>query len=234
MVTILKMVPEGYHQNFSFEVLANQRDFSPFINQTTECKIIPYLDARFIENDIEQKIMMYRDLGFRGLKLLHIPEEDTALGIRGMEHAFNRNPKESERITSLLIESAANQGMSVLLHVDLRKHGDFILDMIKKHPVTNFNIPHFGFSRRKISSFLENYPNCYTDLSSLTPFMRKDPMSYKTFIKRYQDRILFGSDALIGQPVTVLRTMQFVTSYLNDPELCEKIFRKNYLAFHNS
>lgn len=150
-----------------------------------------------------------------------------------MERAFNRNPKESERITSQLIESASIQDMPILLHVDLRKHGDFVAERIKGHPQINFNICHFGFSRREISSFLENYPNCYTDLSSLTSFMRKDPMSYKTFVKLYQDRILFGSDALIGQPNSVLRAMKFVTDFLGDQELLEKVFYKNYLRFHN-
>lgn len=231
--TIQKMVPEGYHQDVTLEILARQKEPLSLFNQATNLEIVPYLDARFIERNIREKIQMYRRLGFMGMKLLYVPEEDSVLMIRGMQQAFGRNRKQSERITSLLIENASTQGMSVLLHVDLRRYGDFISEIIRGHPVTNFNIPHFGFSRREISWFLEEYKNCYTDISSLTSFLKKEPRAYLEFMRHYQDRILFGSDALIGQPETVNTAREVIQDYIEDKELLRKIFSNNYLRFHN-
>jgi len=229
--TVLKMIPGAYHPSVTEESLENQKDPFAVINLPHRLEIVPFVDARFIENDIEEKIKMYRKRGFKGLKLLHVPEEDTVLRIGGMEKTFARACRQSEKITSSIIESASSQGMPILMHVDLRKYGKFVADMIGSYPKTNFNIPHFGFSRRAISFLLEKYPNCYTDTSSLGSFMEKDPASYKSFVKRYQDRILFGSDALISQPERVESTLEFINRFLEDTEVLDKIAKENYIRY---
>lgn len=230
--TIKKMVPGGFHEDVSLEIFANQKEPFPLFKQAPHLKIVPYLDARFIETNIEEKIRMYRGLGYKGMKVLYVPEEDPVLGMRGMRQAFSRDRKQSEKISSRLIESASTHGMSILVHVDLRRYGDFISEMIEAHPMTNFNIPHFGFSRRRISPLMEKYGNCYTDLSSLTAFMKKEPDTYLEFMCRYQDRILFGSDALIGQPEVVQSSREFLFNFLEDKALLTKIWSTNYLKFH--
>ena len=83
-----------------------------------------------------------------------------------------------------------------------------------------------------MAPLLEKYPNCYTDLSSLRSFMQEDPGSYREFIQTYQDRILFGSDALIGQPEMVQSELTFLEGFLNDQEIFQKLVNKNYLKFH--
>ena len=82
-----------------------------------------------------------------------------------------------------------------------------------------------------MSVFLEDYPNCYTDMSSLVPFFEKDPLSYKNFMKQYQDRILFGSDALVAEPERVQSLLQFVNQFLGDEEIFYKIANKNYMDY---
>jgi hypothetical protein len=231
--TVLKMVPKAYHKDVSLKILDNQRNPFPLLKKSNQMKISFCLDARFIEKDIEKKTAMYREMGFEGLKLLYVPEEDEDLGIQGMGKAFGRSLKQSEMITSLLIENAAFHSMFITIHVDLRKYGDFIEDVVKRHPLTNFNIAHFGFSRRTIAPFLEKYDNCFTDVASLAPFMRKAPVVYKEFIKRYRDRILFGSDALFGRPEEPKMGSEFFMDYLDDQGLLMKIFKDNYLKFHN-
>ena len=62
--------------------------------------------------------------------------------------------------------------------------------------------------------------------------MKEDPGSYQDFIRRYQDRILFGSDALIGQPEMVQSALIFLEEFLNDQEIFLKLVNKNYLKFH--
>lgn len=229
--TYLKMIPGAYHPFVTREALVNQKDPFEVMNLPRHLKIVPFLDARFMENHIEEKIKMYRQRGFIGLKLLYVPEEDTTFHIGGMEKTFGRTCKQSEKITSLIIEQASSQGMPIVMHVDLRRYGDFVEEMIRSHPGTHFNIPHFGFSRRVMSFLLEKYPNCYTDMSSLTLFMEKEAAPYKSFIKQYQDRILFGSDAVIGQPERVQSTLEFMNRFLKDMEIFHKLVNKNYMNY---
>lgn len=226
--TYLKMIPGAYHFHATGEALKNQRDpFSAF-NLSPRLKIVPFLDARFMGQDIEEKMKRYERKGFKGLKLLYVPEEDVTFRIGGMEKTFGRTLKQSEKITSSIIEQASSQKWPILMHVDLRRYGDFVEEMIRTHPKTHFNIPHFGFSRRAMSLLLDKYPNCYTDMSSLTSFMEKEPAAYKSFIGQYQDRILFGSDAVIGEPETVLSSLDFMKRFLDDLEILHKIANKNY------
>ena len=95
-----------------------------------------------------------------------------------------------------------------------------------------FQPPSFGFSRRLISSLLDKYPNCYTDLSSIIPFMEKDAASYKGFIQNHQDKILFGSDALVDQLDQIESALKSVRRFLEDEEIFDKVVKKNYEAFH--
>lgn len=230
--TVIKMVPGMYHNNISMAALEMQQDPFPYFAWAAPLTIIPFVDARFIEHDIEAKMERYKQRGFRGLKLLYVPEEDANIRVQGMEQAFGRAVKKSEAIAARLINSAASQGMCVLFHVDLRRYGNFAEEMLQSHPAINFNIPHFGSSRKVISHLLENYPNCYTDTSSLAPFMMQDPESYKSFIRQFQDRILYGSDAVISNPEHVESTREFLDKFLDDPELFQKLTGKNYLEFH--
>jgi predicted TIM-barrel fold metal-dependent hydrolase len=229
----LKMIPGAYHPYVTQEAIENQKDPFDVIQLSHHLKMVPFLDARFIENNIEEKIKIYSRKGFKGVKLLYVPEEDTTLRIGGMEKTFGRTGKQSERITSLIIDTASSEDMPILMHVDLRKYGDFVGEMIGSYPKTHFNIPHFGFSRKAISSLLEKYPNCYTDMSSLISFMEKDPVSYKSFIQQYQNRILFGSDAVISQPEIVHSTLHFIHRFLEDMEIFHKLVNKNYMNYMN-
>ena len=229
--TYLKMIPGAYHPFVTREALVNQKDPFEVMNLPRHLKIVPFLDARFMENHIEEKIKAYRQRGFIGLKLLYVPEEDTTFHIGGMEKTFGRTCKQSEEITSLIIEQASSHGMPILMHVDLRRYGDFVEEMVRSYPGTNFNIPHFGFSRRAMSLLLDKHSNCYTDMSSLASFMEKEPASYKSFIQQHQDRVLFGSDAVIGQPEMVQSTLEFMNRFLEDMEIFHKLVNKNYMNY---
>jgi len=229
---VLKMIPGQFHPYITRDALENQRDPFPLLDSGCSLKIVPFVDARFIAEEMEKKIKAYGQKGFKGLKLLYVPEEDQELRIGGMENTFNRTRRESEDITSRLIDGASSQRMPILIHVDLRKHGPFIEEMVKSHPETNFNIPHLGFSRRTISSFLERHSNCYTDLSSMAPFMEKDPGPYKKFVETYQDKVLFGSDAWVDQPEQIHSAMKCISRILGDEGILHKVMNRNYSIFH--
>lgn len=224
----LKMIPGAYHGHATPEALKNQKDPFAVFNLASNFKMIPFLDARFMGRDIKEKLSHYAEKGFKGLKLLYVPEEDVTFRIGGMEKTFGRSLKQSEEITSSIVEQASGLRWPILMHVDLRRYGDFVGEMIRSHPKTHFNIPHFGFSRKAMSLLLDQYPNCYTDMSSLISFMEKEPVAYRKFIKQYQDRVLFGSDAVIGEPETVLSSLEFMKRFLDDTEIFHKIVNKNY------
>jgi hypothetical protein len=233
MQTILTMVPEAYHKYITPQVLENQRDPFTVIKQVGFLKIIPFADARFVRKEAYQKVQEFRQRGFQGLKLLYIPEEEAEFQIGGMEKAFGRSVTESEEVTALLIEGAASHGMLVLFHADLRKYGGFVEEMVRSHPKTNFNIPHFGSSRKLISVLMDRYSNCYTDVSSLPPFMQRDPASYRDFVTDYQDRILFGSDGVLSRPEEIESALEFLRKFLDEDEVFDKLVRRNFLTFHH-
>lgn len=231
--TVLKMIPGAYHPHVTPNALENQKNPFPILKLADHFTMMPFLDARFIDDDIERKIRTAHQKGFKGLKLLYVPEEDLEYRIGGMEKTFRRTRRKSEEITALLIASASSHGMPILMHADLRKYGDFVAAMIRSHPRTNFNIPHFGFSRKAVSSLLDRYPNCYTDLSSLRTFMETDRDSYRDFIRRYQDRILFGSDATVSEVEKVQSALKFLEGFLGSEEIFVKLVNENYLTFHH-
>ncbi len=231
--TVLRMIPGTFHPYVTREALETQRDPFFLFDSASSLRIVPFADARFVGEEMEQKMKTYAQKGFKGLKLLYVPEEDHGLRIGGMESAFKRTQAESEEITSRLIDGASSQGMPVLIHVDLRRYGPFIEQMIRNHPHTNFNIPHLGFSRRTISPLLERYPNCYTDLSSMVPFMKKDPGPYRRFIETYQDKVLFGSDAWMDQPEQMRSAAKSVSQVISGEGVLHKVMNRNYKLFHS-
>jgi len=233
MQTILTMVPGAYHKYITPQVLENQKDPFTVIKQAAPFKIIPFADSRFVRSDAHQKVQRFKERGFQGIKLLYIPEEESEFQIGGMEKAFGRSVKESEEVTALLIEGASSQGMLVLFHADLRRYGGFVEEMVRSHPKTNFNIPHFGSSRKLMSILMDRYSNCYTDVSSLPPFMQRDPSSYRDFVTDYQDRILFGSDGVLIRPEEIESALEFLRNFLDEDEMFDKLVRRNFLRFHN-
>ena len=231
--TIFAMVPGAYHKYITPQVLENQKDPFTVIKQAAPFKIIPFADARFVRSDAHQKVQRFKERGFQGIKLLYIPEEEVELQIGGMEKAFGRSVRESEAITALLIDGASSHGMLVLFHADLRKYGGFVEEMVRSHPKTNFNIPHFGSSRKLMSVLMDRYSNCYTDVSSLPPFMQRDPASYRDFVTDYQDRILFGSDGVLIRPEEIESALEFLRNFLDEDEVFDKLVRRNFLRFHH-
>ena len=80
---------------------------------------------------------------------------------------------------------------------------------------------------------MDRYSNCYTDLSSLTPFMQRDPASYRNFVTDYQDRILFGSDGVFNRPEDIESALELLRKFLDEDEVFDKLVRQNFLRFHH-
>ena len=95
-----------------------------------------------------------------------------------------------------MFAAAADLKVPFTYHADLTLHADFVAECLQAHPRLRVNIPHFGFSRRSMAAMLDRYPAVMTDISSLGPFMDKDPAAYRDFINAYPDRVMLGSDVI--------------------------------------
>jgi len=232
MKKLLAMMPAALHESFTLPGMETQQNPFPYFDWAQPMRVMPYLDTRYLERGIEGKIERFKEQGYRGIKLLYVPEEDRTIRMAGMQEAFGWSVKKAEKITGRLVDSAASQGMCILFHADIRRYRGFVAEMIQSHPQTNFNIPHFGFSRKVIAHFLETYPNCYSDTSFLTPFMEEDPPSYRSFIRAYREKILYGSDARIDDPQYIESSLQFIKRLLNNEEIFQQLTWDNYQAFH--
>jgi len=70
--------------------------------------------------------------------------------------------------------------------------------VLEKHPDTTFILAHLGNNPEDldyVANVLEEYPNAYLDTSArVAEFGRHDAERVREFFRRFQDRILFGTD----------------------------------------
>jgi predicted TIM-barrel fold metal-dependent hydrolase len=70
--------------------------------------------------------------------------------------------------------------------------------VMERHPKTQFVTLHFGnFSEnlQNVSENLDRYPNMFVDMAARIGELGRQPFTAKRFFDKYQDRILFGTDA---------------------------------------
>jgi predicted TIM-barrel fold metal-dependent hydrolase len=70
--------------------------------------------------------------------------------------------------------------------------------MMTKHPKTQFVTLHFGnFSEnlQNVSENLDKFPNMHVDMAARIGELGRQPFTSKKFFDKYQDRILFATDA---------------------------------------
>ena len=70
--------------------------------------------------------------------------------------------------------------------------------MLTRHPKTTFILAHLanqGNDLGKLSKDLDKYPNMYLDISGRNYEIGRTPRASAKFITKYQNRILFGTDA---------------------------------------
>ena len=227
-------IPHSYHQKVGPHLFANSTVSEiPAGNRFNDLEIFPYLDSRYITDD-QADLSRFRQAGFQGLKLLYVPDEDTTYGMVGWNKLFGKNSRDFEAVTLRLIAQAVKFGWPVIFHADLRLHQSFVRDILSTYCRHPFIFPHFGFSRKIMAALLEQFNNCYTDFSSLLPFMKKAPEAYQTFIKTYADQVLFGSDATIDWTDLIDDYIETVQAMIHDQVLLKKIFRDNYLKIHQT
>jgi hypothetical protein len=71
--------------------------------------------------------------------------------------------------------------------------------MIARHPQTTFALMHVGNHAEDlaaVSACLDRYPNTLVDISARIGELGRQPRAARKFFDRYQDRIMFGTDAV--------------------------------------
>lgn len=109
-------------------------------------------------------------------------------------------------------------------------------DAVSKHTHTTFIACHVANCTHDLAIFgamLEKYPNLYGDISSRLKEMCTVPRYSTSFIEKYQDRLLFGSD--VGYDTT--KTMQYATdiyevSFRLMETADEHIYEHNLFKYH--
>jgi hypothetical protein len=229
----LKLIPAAYHHDLDSGFLGKgSRAHASAARELGRLEVLAYLDCRFLtKNDAD--LSTFVPLGFKGLKVLYVPEEDEGLELVGWEKFFGRTVEESRELVWSLIDQAVRLRWPVLMHVNLKRYREFAAEVLGAYPDHPFIIPHFGLSRKIMTGFLEKFSACYTDFASLLSFMREDPQGYLGFVTAFQNRVLFGTDATLGHPEWVLEYRDFVVDLIRDEEVRDKVLRANYVGLHS-
>jgi len=225
-------IPLSYHNRIGQHLFTNSTGMDiPSNSNFAGITTVPYLDSRYITEN-EADLFRFKQAGFRGLKLLYVPDEDKVYGMLGWNKLFSKSGKDFEAVTLRLIQQAVTFGWPVIFHADLRLHEGFSRHVLATYPGHPFIFPHFGFSRKIIAKLIGQFENCYTDFSSLLPFMQKSPTEYKNFIESHAERILFGSDATIDWTDLISKYIAIIQELIHDKVILTKIFRDNFLKIH--
>ncbi len=70
-------------------------------------------------------------------------------------------------------------------------------NIVKKHPETVFIACHFAnlsYDLNRLGQLLDRYPNLYADISARYAETAPIPRHTAAFYKKYQDRLLYGTD----------------------------------------
>jgi predicted TIM-barrel fold metal-dependent hydrolase len=77
--------------------------------------------------------------------------------------------------------------------------------MFARHPKVSFIALHFGNNAENmasVSACMDRFPNMYVDLAARIGELGRQPRTARKFFDKYQDRILFGTDAVPNGTMT--------------------------------
>ncbi len=100
-------------------------------------------------------------------------------------------------------------------------------NLFRKHPKTKFINAHlgwFGSDLKKLGGLLDQFPNMYTEIGAVIAELGRQPRAAKTFLTKYQDRVLFGKDSWVPDEYeTYFRVLETEDDYFP--------YHKRYHAF---
>ena len=204
---------------------------------TEECKVkhvvIPFADVRFVTENIRETIASAIDAGCKGIKGAFIPESDRVLTIQGIPQALGISAQQYCTIQEDIFRAAHDLNLPLLYHINLSQHFDWLCSLLKEFPLLRINVPHLGYSLRRISDLLDSFDNVYTDPSYLIDLLNKNNKRYLSFIDRYHTKILSGSDAIMVKKGIgdIIAYPRYFTRLSLPDTAKDRILRKNACTF---
>ncbi|MFZ2948340.1 MAG: amidohydrolase family protein, partial [Desulfuromonadaceae bacterium] len=196
--------------------------------------IMPLVDTRYLWGDVPTALQGYLQRGFKGIKGLYLPDNENDLGVRSIPDSFGITLEQYRQREWEIFSFVQNHDLPLLYHMDARRYGDAMMELLDDFPKVRVNFPHLGISRKAFSKILDRYPNVYTDIASLLPYIRSNPGSYRDFIMHYPDRVCFGSDAFLYQAERVIDYIDVVKELKLPEEIERQVFNNNPARFLGS
>jgi hypothetical protein len=97
-----------------------------------------------------------------------------------------------------LLGRLADDGVPAIVHLDLRRSEAWVRRVLADLPRLRLTIAHLGYSRARMGPILDEFENVVGDIANLAAHIEAKPDSYRAFLDRYAGRIVFGSDAFLG------------------------------------
>lgn len=140
-----------------------------------------------------------------------------AAGARGLKlyagsTVYHTLPLDDQRLEPLF-RYCDNESLPVVLHVHLGVYEDEFRALLRRYPRLRILCPHFCMSLARpdrLEALLAAHPNLYTDISlGYVKQMRAGferisdhAPAMRRLILRFQDRVVFGTDAVLGRAPT--------------------------------
>ena len=156
--------------------------------------IVPFLDFRIIHGDVEAWLDQYMSSGYKGLKTLFIPEYDDFLQVESPVVILKTSKSFYLDWQQRVMAYGQENDLPLICHLNLHHHFEYAREFLSNFPNLRINFPHLGFSRKKMSTLFDDFENCYSDISGLYDYIKKNPKGYGDYIEHYKDRIMYGSD----------------------------------------
>ena len=194
--------------------------------------VVPFLDTRFLTEQIRKTIRSCKESGFMGVKGAFLPEPDRVLHIQGVPQALGISDDRYSHIQQEILSYASELNLPVLYHINLSHHFDWLARLLRRFPSLKISIPHLGYSLRRVMDILDSFENAFTDPSFLISLLRKNNPRYLDFINSYHTRILLGSDAIISHSIDEILSYADYFTHLSMPDHVKNaILRDNAHSF---
>jgi hypothetical protein len=226
---VWKLIPEGF-ENLGAPLFYEADALLQFTRQNG-AMLFPMVDTRCLSGDVPSLLQRYVKQGFRGIKGLYLADDGNDLGVYSVPETFGISLEQYQQREWEIFAFAEANDLPVLYHMDANRYGDVMRAILDDFPRLRINFPHFGIGRKAFREILDRYPNVYTDIAYMLPHIQNNPESYCDFISHYQDRVCFGSDALIYQPEVVLDYIKLVKALKLLEEVEAKVFSENPRRF---
>lgn len=226
---VWKLIPEGF-DNLGDALFNEVDDLLEFTHQSNTM-LFPMLDTRMLTVDALSSLPEYIARGFRGIKGLYLVDDGNDLQVTSVPDTFGISVQQYHLREWEIFAFAEANDLPVLYHMDANRYGDVMQAIMNDFPRLRINFPHFGIGRKAFSKILDRYDNVFTDIAYMLPHIESNPASYSDFINHYQDRVCFGSDALIYQPEVVFDYIKLLKSLNLSSEVEAKVFSANPRRF---